>query len=226
MTQRSRRKPRCWERGPKPDNCACDLMPTVELKTPLCIVQHVREKWKPTNTARLLAKMVPNAALLPYGMREPAFDPGPLLDPDVEYYNLFLRDDAIPVTELPPPPPGKRRGFVVLDGTWHQCSRMARRVPVVQDAPCVMLPPGGRPSIWRVRTQHDPRGVSTFEATVRLLELVEGPEAVRPLRDAFEIITARLLWLKGKLRSPDVPEDWDAALGPLVLDGDEQPPQG
>ncbi len=189
-------------------------MPRVQLQTPLCIVQHVGETWKPTNTARLLAKMVPDAAVLPYGMREPAFDPGPLTDPDVEYYKLFLRDDATPVAELPPPPAGKKRGFVVLDGTWHQCSRMARRVPVVQDFPCVVLPPG-RPSIWRVRTQHDPRGVSTFEATVRLLELVEGPAAVAPLVEAFEVITARLLFLKGKLRTPDVPEDWDAALGPM-----------
>jgi DTW domain-containing protein YfiP len=186
-------------------------MPTVQLQTPLCVVQQIRERSKPTNTARLFTKMVPTVPILPFGQREPPFDPGPLEDPDVEYYNLFLRDDAVPVDELPPPAPGKRRGFVVLDGTWHQCSRMARRVPVVRELPCVMLPPG-KPSIWRVRTQHDPRGVSTFEAMVRLVEIVEGAEAVRPLIEAFELITARLLYLKGKLKSPEVPEDWDAAL--------------
>lgn len=211
MAQRSRKKPRCWECGLKPDNCACALMPTVELKTPLVVVQHVRERWKPTNTIRLLHKMAPSVAVLPYGMREPAFDPGPLRDPDVDYYNLFLRDDALDVAELPPPEPGRRRGFVVLDGTWHQCSRMARRVPVLQDFPCVKLPEG-KPSIWRVRTQHDPRGVSSFEAAMRLLDMVEGPEAIAPMVEAFELITARLLFLKGKLRSPEVPEDWDAAL--------------
>ncbi len=211
MVQRNRKKERCWGCGLKPDSCACALMPTVQLSTPVCIVQQIRERFKPTNTARLLAKMVPAVPILPFGMREPAFDPGPLLDPDVEYYNLFLRDDATPIDALPPPAPGKRRGFIVLDGTWHQCSRMARRVPVVRDTPCVMLPEG-KPSIWRVRTQHDARGVSTFEAAVRLLEIVEGPEAVRPLIETFELITARLLYLKGKLKSPEVPEDWDAAL--------------
>lgn len=186
-------------------------MPKVELQTPVRIVQQIRERSKPTNTARLFATMVPATPILPFGMREPPFDEAPLLDPDVEFYNLFLRDDATPIDELPEPAPGKKRGFVVLDGTWHQCSRMARRVPVVRDLPCVMLPPG-KPSIWRVRTQHDPRGVSTFEATVRLLEIVEGPEAVRPLVEAFELITARLLHLKGKLKSPEVPDDWEAAL--------------
>lgn len=186
-------------------------MPKVELRTPIRIVQQIRERSKPTNTARLFANMVPATPILPFGMREPPFDEAPLLDPDIEFYNLFLRDDATPIDELPEPAPGKTRGFVVLDGTWHQCSRMARRVPVVRDLPCVMLPPG-KPSIWRVRTQHDPRGVSTFEATVRLLELVEGARAVRPLVEAFEVITARLLYLKGKLKSPEVPGDWDAAL--------------
>lgn len=211
MVQRNRKKPRCWGCGLKPDICACDLMPRVELQTPIRIVQQIRERSKPTNTARLFATMVPATPILPFGMREPPFDDAPLLDPDVEFYNLFLRDDATPIDELPEPAPGKKRGFVVLDGTWHQCSRMARRVPVVRDLPCVMLPPG-KPSIWRVRTQHDPRGVSTFEATVRLLEIVEGAEAVRPLVEAFEVITARLLHLKGKLKSPEVPSDWEAAL--------------
>ncbi|MCR9164662.1 MAG: tRNA-uridine aminocarboxypropyltransferase [Nannocystaceae bacterium] len=211
MAQRNRKKPRCWGCGLKPEICACELMPTVELNTPIRIVQQIRERSKPTNTARLFATMVPATPILPFGMREPPFDETPLLDPDVEFYNLFLRDDATPIDDLPEPAPGKRRGFVVLDGTWHQCSRMARRVPVVRDLPCVMLPPG-KPSIWRVRTQHDPRGVSTFEATVRLLEIVEGPDTVRPLVEAFEVITARLLHLKGKLKSPEVPEDWDAAL--------------
>ena len=211
MAQRNRKKPRCWGCGLKTESCACDLMPKVDLQTPIRIVQQIRERSKPTNTARLFATMVPATPILPFGMREPPFDEAPLLDPDIEFYNLFLRDDATPIDELPEPAPGKKRGFVVLDGTWHQCSRMARRVPVVRDLPCVMLPPG-KPSIWRVRTQHDPRGVSTFEATVRLLEIVEGPEAVRPLVEAFEVITARLLHLKGKLKSPEVPDDWEAAL--------------
>ena len=83
---------------------------------------------------------------------------------------------------------------------------MARRVPVVQDLPCVVLPPGP-PSIW-VRAQHDERGLSTFEAALRLLELVEGIDVIRPLREAFEIVTARLLFMKGRLRTPDVPREW------------------
>lgn len=189
-------------------------MPSVKLQTPLCVVQHVGETWKPTNTARLLRAMIPDLPVMPYGMREPAFDPGPVADDSIDWRILFLRDDAELVTDLPPPPEGRKRGFVLLDGTWHQCSRMARRAPGIGGLPCVRLP-DGPPSIWRVRTQHDPKGVSTFEAALRLLSLVEGEEVVAPMWSAFEIVTARLLWLKGRLKTPDVPEDWDVALAEI-----------
>ncbi len=218
MAQRSRKKPRCWGCGLKPESCACSLLPKLSFATPLVVVQHVGELWKPTNTVRLMQAMLPELAVSRYAMREPPFDASPLEHPDIEFYNLFLRDDAQLITELPSPSPGKRRGFVLLDGTWHQCSRMSRRVPVVKDLPCVALPDGPS-SIWRVRTQHDPRGVSSIEAAMRLLELCEGEEKVRPMRKAFEIVTARLLYLKGKLPTPEVPLDWSKALAAM----DEQP---
>jgi DTW domain-containing protein YfiP len=120
---------------------------------------------------------------------------------------LFPREDAPELDPAEAPPPGQRFGYVVLDGTWHQCSRMSRRVPVVMGMPCVALP-AGPSSIWTVRTQHDERGVSTFEAALRVLELCESAEIVAPVRDAFALVTARLLWLKGKLPSPEPPAEW------------------
>jgi DTW domain-containing protein YfiP len=176
------------------------LLPTVEIETPLVVVQHVGEAIKPTNTVRLLRAMVPSVVTLPWGLRDVAFDPSPL-QTGPEYRIVFLRDDASVVESVEP-----GQGFVLLDGTWHQCSRMARRVPHVADLPCVALPEGP-PSIW-VRTQHDERGLSTFEAAVRLIALAEGNAVVQPLMRAFAIVTARLLFMKGRLPSPDVPSTW------------------
>ena len=74
---------------------------------------------------------------------------------------------------------------------------MSRRVPGVTGMPCFSLP-AGPPSIWTVRTQRDERGLSTFEAALRAIELVEGSAAALPVRQAFALVTARLLHLKGK----------------------------
>lgn len=208
MSARHKRKPRCPGCGLRPDDCACALLPSLSFGTRVAIVQHTDELQKPTNTGRLFAKMVEGTPILPYGMREPAFDPSPLQDESTAWMLLFPRDGALEIgTTVPPPPPGKRRGFVVLDGTWHQCSRMARRVPVVRELECVALP-AGEPSFWTVRTQHDPRGMSSFDAAYRALRASEGAAAVRPLLEAFALVTARMLFLKGRLRSPEIPAQW------------------
>lgn len=213
MPQRKKRAGRCEGCGLHDELCLCADFPRVRTDTELVIVQHMRETWKPTNTARLLAKMVEGTPILRYGMREPPFDDAPLRRDDVSFVVLYPREDAI---ELSPEgietlraelPEGRRLGVVLLDGTWHQCSRMSRRVPVVDGLRCVALPPGP-PSRWGVRTQHDARGLSTFEAGVRVLGLLDGDARVAPLREIFLRLAARLQFMKGKLPRPDVPSEW------------------
>jgi DTW domain-containing protein len=189
------------------DTCVCAELPIVRVQTPIAIVQHVREQHKPTNTARLFARIVEGTEILPYGMREPPFDPSPLVRPDVEWRVLFPREGTPVVDPSEPPPPGKRFGYVVVDGTWHQCSRMSKRAEMVRDMPCVALPPAP-PSIWAVRKQHLENGMCTFEAALHLLEVVESREALAPVRDAFAMVVAKLLFMKGKLASPEVPAEW------------------
>jgi len=202
---RTKRKPRCTGCGLPPAACACALLPTLRFRTPIAIVQHVRERYKPTNTGKLFARIVGGTVVLPVGMREPAFNPSPL-DSSIEWRLLFPREGA-PIFD-PRLSEGRRLGFVLLDGSWHQCSHMSRRLPVVSQFPCVSLPPG-RPSFWTVRAQHDDEGRSTFDAAAQVLEMMEGADAVAPLRRAFAEITARMLHLKGRLRSPRIPAAWD-----------------
>jgi len=199
---RAKRRPRCPGCGLIPSLCACDLFPRIQVATPIAIVQHVRENYKPTNTARLFARMVEGTKILPCGMREQAFDPSPLLeDPSIDWRVLYPREGA------PPLSPGKNLGIVLLDGSWAQCSHMRRRLPALAALPCVALPPGP-PSIWSVRYQHLAEGRSTFEAAVFALQLLEDPERMVPLRRAFAAVTARMLFMKGKLRTPEVPASW------------------
>jgi len=190
-----------------PELCACAEFPKIEVRTPLVIVQHVGERAKPTNTAKMLAAMVPSVQMIHFPLLDRSFDETPFDRQDVVFKTLYPREDAEPLVGAPSEPVG----IAILDGTWHQCSRMSRRVPRVRDFPCVALPEGPA-SIWRVRTQHDARGMSTFEAGVRVIEILEGRAVVEPLLRAFEIVTARALYMKGRLRSPEVPRDWDLAL--------------
>lgn len=199
--QRIKRSPRCGGCGLLTVDCVCAQLPRLRFRTPIAIVQHAREQVKPTGTGKLFARMVEGTPVLPVGLRQEPFDPAPLREAKIEWLLVYPRKDA-PVLQ---PRPGA--GYVLLDGTWSQCAHMSRRLDYVSDLPCVALPPGP-PSFWTVRTQHHKEGRSTFDAALQLLELHEGREAVEPLRRAFAMLTARMLFLKGKLSSPEVPASW------------------
>ncbi len=183
-------------------------MPRLRLATRIVVVQHNRERHKPTNTGRLVHLMLENSALVRHAVRDEPFDPTPLSDPRLDYHLLFPRDDAreIDRDELAPDS-GRQVALVVLDGTWAQCSRMSRRVPVVNALPCLMLP-AGPPTHWGVRTTPDPGRVSTLDAVIRVLGLLEGRRIARELANFFDLVAARTLFMKGKLSSPMVPDVW------------------
>ncbi|MCB9566674.1 MAG: DTW domain-containing protein [Myxococcales bacterium] len=203
MGQRKLRAYRCPGCGLHDELCLCPSMPRVSLETGLVIVQHYRERHKPTNTARLAQQMLVGAQLIHYGARDQAMETGPLDDPDVDYLLLFQREDSIALdadlaAELSARSraAGRRRALVVLDGTWHQCSRMARRAPRIADLPCYALPPGA-PGRWRIRTPPRPGAICTLEAITRAMALFHGEDALAPIEGWFDELIARLWQMRG-----------------------------
>ena len=203
---RLRKTPRCADCGLPPASCACALFPRVRFATPVLIVRHVREMWRPTNTARLFALMAEDTRILPWGARV-RFDPTPLADPAIDWRLLFPRAGVPALRPGMAASDGRRLGLVLLDGGWSTCAHMSRRIPEIARLPCVALPPSP-PSFWTVREQARVDGRSTFEAALRAVEVLEGPDGPAPLRRAFAVVTARMLHLKGKLPTPDVPAAW------------------
>ncbi len=200
--------PRCSVCGLHLELCACELLPRVRFDTDIVVVQHIGERNKPTNTGRLLVHMVDGCCVTSWGMRDEPFDASPLRRPDTDYLVLFPRADAQVLTHsLARPRSGRRQAFVLLDATWHQSSRMSRRVDVVRDLSCVALP-SGAPSRWSVRKTTVGGGLCTLEAACRMLALAEGTERVKPLIRGFHVVTARMLFMKGMLATPEVPFEW------------------
>ncbi|TPV94614.1 MAG: DTW domain-containing protein [Myxococcales bacterium FL481] len=211
MGARSFARPRCGGCGLHLELCLCDEMPRLELRTRIVVVQNNHERNKPTNTGRLVPMLLRNAELLRYAVRGEPFDPGPLLDPGTDYHLLFPREDATELQHASWRARDRSQAVVVLDGTWAQCSRMSRRVPVVSTLPCLSLPPGP-PTHWGVRTTNDPSRLSTLDAVIRVVALAEGPGPARVLAAFFDRLAARMLFMKAKLRSPEVPDAWRRVL--------------
>ncbi|PRQ02797.1 DTW domain protein [Enhygromyxa salina] len=217
MGQRRFEATRCEGCGLHEQLCVCAQRPRLALKTAILVVQNNKERNKPTNTARLLPQVLDNCELIRFGARGVAFDPSPLTRPERDYSLIFprVRDPEGRAPELAPPLDPARfaagraaaQTVVLLDGTWAQCSRMSRRVPELAAMQAFALPPGP-PSHWGVRTPSEPSRISTFEAAVRVVELVEGPGPALALQTYFDQVAAGMLFMKAKLRSPAVPGHW------------------
>jgi DTW domain-containing protein YfiP len=126
----------------------------------------------------------------------PARTPAPTLDAELLAARRSARPDAVLT-------------IVLLDGTWAQCSRMSRRVPELLSMQAVALP-DGLPSHWGVRRASDPSRLSSFEAAIRVIELCEGPRAALSMQTYFDRVAAAMLFMKSKLRTPEVPDEWIA----------------
>ncbi|PTT83893.1 DTW domain-containing protein, partial [Pelomonas sp. HMWF004] len=82
------------------------------------------------------------------------------------------------------PPPGIRQ-LIVLDGSWRQSRRLLAANPWLAGLPRVSLPE--QPSRYALRRAHRPGQLSTLEAGLHALALLEGqPQRFEPLWAAFD----------------------------------------
>ena len=175
----------------------CAALPVRPWPNDFVVVAHNRERHKPTSTGRAAAAVL-GAPVLYYGAQDEAMVTTPLDRADTDYFVLYPLPDAVEVTPAHAvAEPGRRRCFVILDGTWHQCSRMARRAPRVAEFPALVLPPGP-PSTWGVRKPPNPAAVCTFEAATRLVATLYGAPAAAPMAAFFAALSRRMRDLLGK----------------------------
>lgn len=191
-------RPRCDACGLHPALCICEERPAVSLPFSFLVVQHRREKHKPTNSVRPLRHILPDTQLIHYAVRGETFDPAPLVAPSKKYCLLFPESEDTPspqkVTALDP-----GDTLVVLDGTWSQCSRMRKKIPALLNMPTLDLKVT-RASGWGIRHTLDPNRLSTFEAvTAAIAQSGHQEPAERMLRYFLEL-AKRMQLMRGTAR--------------------------
>lgn len=186
---------RCDGCGLIPGRCLCDKVGRVRLPWRLLIVQHVKEAAKPTNTARLLARVVEECTIVPLGGAERPWTADRLGPHGEQRLLLFpsptarVLDAQSLVSLASSGSPAAPTCFVLLDATWRLAARMARHAEGIAELPRVQLPPGA-PSRWNTRKAPRPDQLCTFETVVRLAALAPQRCDVRALATAFELLLA------------------------------------
>ena len=178
--------------------CFCDAIPSIDNRTHILILQHVKERFHAFNTARIVKQALRNSALivdqnanlaardLPFAAKTGVLYPGP---------------DSRLLSEVPPSE--RPEQLVILDGTWHHAKTLMSEIPAIRQLPRFRLDPA-EPSNYRIRKEPTDFALSTLEATVEALQTMEPEtQGLDQLLRAFDtMVDAQLLHPRqmGRLR--------------------------
>ncbi|AXM98457.1 tRNA-uridine aminocarboxypropyltransferase [Pseudomonas plecoglossicida] len=177
-------RPRC-ERCHRPlDHCLCALIPSLDSRTRVVLLQHPSETAHALNTARLAALGLVSAELR---IGEVFEDLGELLaTPGYRPALLFPGDQAQVLTAY-----GQADDtpllLIVPDGTWRKARKLLYLNPLLAALPRVTLAQV-TPSRYRLRKAPEPGAVSTIEAVVQALNVLEQPVNFDLLLRPFEAL--------------------------------------
>ncbi|MBK3867682.1 DTW domain-containing protein [Pseudomonas stutzeri] len=172
-------RPRC-PRCLRPSSlCLCTLIPALDNRTQILILQHSSEASHALNTARLAA----------LGLRNAELRVGECFEDDADgtrpSYLLFPGEDAVPLGNLVGTVQPVR--LIVPDGTWRKARKILHVNPWLAALPRVALP-AGLTSRYRLRKAPMPGALSTIEAIVAALDILESPRRFDALLRPFDAL--------------------------------------
>lgn len=182
-TLRGMPRPTC-SRCQRPLNrCLCALIPDLDSRTRLLILQHPSETTHALNTARLAALGLRNAKL----QVGEVFDELPqwLALPGYRACLLFPGEQAMPLQ--PCQPDELPLLLVVPDGTWRKARKLLHLNPLLAALPRVSLS-DAPVSRYRLRKVPEVGALSTIEAIVCALETLETPSCFQALLRPFDAL--------------------------------------
>ena len=166
-------------------HCLCALIPQLQSRTRVLILQHPEESRHALNTARLAALGLVNGELQ---VGEQFADLASwLADPAYQACLLFPGDDAQPVATVAASVSARPLLLVVPDGTWRKARKLLYLNPLLAALPRVCLP-AGLESRYRLRKAPMAGALSTLEAIVVALEALEAPHSFAALLQPFEAL--------------------------------------
>lgn len=177
------KRARC-ERCLRPQShCLCALIPQLDSRTRVLVLQHPGEVSHALNTGRLAALGLRNAQLLVGEVFEdlqavlhpPGYQPRLLFPGEGAQQLVVDQADRLPTL------------LVVPDGTWRKARKMLHLNPLLAALPRVTLG-DVPPSRYRLRKAPGPDALSTLEAITHALQILEAPKSFVPLLTPFEAL--------------------------------------
>ena len=166
-------------------HCLCALIPDLPSHTEVLVLQHPDEVDHALNTAHLAVLGLRNATL--WVGEVFAALPGWLAQPGYRTCLLFPGEQARSVAAFGSDGDGRPVRLVVPDGTWRKARKLLYLNPALADLPRVTLA-DAPPSRYRLRKAPMEGSLSTLEAIVAALNLLEAPADYAALLKPFDAL--------------------------------------
>ncbi len=178
-------RPRCSRCKRPASHCLCALIPDLPSHTEVLVLQHPDEVDHALNTAHLAVLGLRNATL--WVGEVFAALPGWLAQPGYRTCLLFPGEQARSVATFGSDGDGRPVRLVVPDGTWLKARKLLYLNPALADLPRVTLA-DAPPSRYRLRKAPMEGSLSTLEAIVAALNLLESPADYAALLKPFDAL--------------------------------------
>lgn len=200
LDRKRKTKDPCLDCGLHKNLCICKSIPTLNLKTKICLVIHKKELKRTTNTGRLAIQSLSNSELRIRGEEDRrTLDLSDLLIPSYRTFLFYPSEDAVElnaelVSESPLP-----IQLIVPDGNWRQASKVHTRHPELKDIPKVKIS-ANNTAVNHLRAEHSAEGMATLQAIAQALEIIEGPQVAAPLQKLYELKLKHTLIGRGLIK--------------------------
>ncbi len=183
--------------------CVCEWKLNLHSCCEFVLLMHRNEVFKPTNTGRLIADIFPQQThVFCWSRTEPDTRLLEMLNDDRRRCLIVFPVEAAEsaantrtvVSSFPDDE--KINTFILLDGTWKQSGRMFHLSRWLEDIACVALPDTSLRR-YAVRKSHHDNYVSTAEAAVLCLEMVNEHNSSQVLLDYFQLFNQHYLATRG-----------------------------
>ena len=176
--------------------CICPWAAPRRSAVEFVLLLHSDEVFKPTNTGRLIADILPaNTLAFEWSRTEPPADLLALLADPARYPVIVFPAEEGGERQVHTAPPelgGRRLTLILLDGTWRQASRMFRSSAWMAELPVLTFsaPQLGR---YAVRQKIRDGQLATAEAAAELLRLCGEEDNGQVLEDYFVVFNEHYL---------------------------------
>lgn len=185
-SRRATRDKRCPKCSIHQDNCVCDKIEKIDLKTKVSLVLFKKEQFLPSNTAKLSLNSLFNSNSFIRGEKEIVMNKDFIDQEKYQPLYLFPTEDAEELTPDYISQYTKPINLIVPDGTWRQAKKIHNREKLLTDIPRVKLKIETR-SIYPLRRQKYEYGLCTHEAISHALSIIEGEEVKNKLIQNLKI---------------------------------------